>query len=244
MALAAGLAATPAIAQDEPRGISNDASVRDVAMTPLTDLNLGNDPIPDLLLAARDAPYNDGGMSSCADVTRLVGELDVVLGTDYDMQIPEDSSISAGNIAQRVLGSFIPFRGIIREVSGANEHERDFREAIAAGMMRRAYLKGRGQSMGCDYPARPASAAQAAAWLAEQEARAAQEKAAEEAAEDHEHATEEATEDREDAAEHAAQEAAEDRQDAAEEAAEDRRERADREAERRERADPSSSQNR
>lgn len=171
MALAAGLAATPAMAQNQPRTLNNEADVRDVAMTPLTDLNLGNDPIPELLLAARNAPYADAGLRNCRDVRRLVGELDAVLGTDYDMEIPEDSSVSAGNIAQRILGSFIPFRGIIREVSGANEHERDFREAIAAGMMRRAYLKGRGQGLGCDYPARPASAAQAAAWRAERDAR-------------------------------------------------------------------------
>lgn len=171
MALAAGLAATPAMAQNQPRTLNNEADARDVAMTPLTDLNLTNDPIPELLLAARNAPYDNTGLRNCRDVLRLVGEFDAVLGTDYDMEVPEDRAVSAGNIAQRILGSFIPFRGIIREVSGANEHERDFREAIAAGMMRRAYLKGRGQGMGCDYPARPATAAQAAAWRAERDAR-------------------------------------------------------------------------
>jgi hypothetical protein len=171
MALAAGLAATPAMAQNQPRTLNNEADARAVAMTPLTDLNLTNDPIPELLLAARNAPYDNAGLRNCRDVLRLVGELDTVLGTDYDMEVPEDRTVSAGNIAQRILGSFIPFRGIIREVSGANEHERDFREAIAAGMMRRAYLKGRGQGMGCDYPARPATAAQAAAWRAERDAR-------------------------------------------------------------------------
>jgi hypothetical protein len=179
LALAVAFTAAPAMAQNQPRGLNDDANVRDVAMTPLTDLNLANDPIPELLLAARANPYDDAGLRNCRDVRRLVGELDTVLGTDYDMEAPADRAVSPGNIAQRILGSFIPFRGIIREVSGANEHERDFREAIAAGMMRRAYIKGRGQGLGCAYPARPATMAQAAAWRAERDAHAAQQEGGE-----------------------------------------------------------------
>lgn len=155
--------ASPALAQNQPRGLDDEPDAADVALTPLGDLNLRSDPIPPLLLAAREAPYDQAGIGTCDDITRLVGELDAVLGADYDTEVPDTDgrTISAGNIAQRVLGSLIPFRGIIREVSGANEHERDFREAIAAGMTRRAYLKGRGQGMGCTYPARPASQAEA-----------------------------------------------------------------------------------
>lgn len=161
IALTAGALAVPATAQeeDEPRGINNDADARDVALTPLSDLNLSRDPIPEVLLAARTAPYDQTGAGNCRDLTRLVSDLDAALGPDFDTETPEDRSVSAGNIAQRIVGSFIPFRGLIREISGANEHERDFREAIAAGMMRRAYLKGRGQEMGCAYPSRPATAA-------------------------------------------------------------------------------------
>lgn len=177
--IALGLAA-PALAQDQPRGLSDQPDAADIALTPLGDLNLRNDPIPPLLLAAREAPYDPAGIRNCRDITRLVGELDVVLGADYDTEVPDDGgrNISAGNIAQRLLGSLIPFRGIIREVSGANEHERDFREAIAAGMTRRAYLKGRGQGMNCNYPARPATEAEAVRIRAEREAATAQQQQA------------------------------------------------------------------
>lgn len=153
-ALALGLCAFPALAQDDP--LDPDPSARDIALTPLGDLNLERDQVPQLLLDARAAPYDDSGLDDCNDVRRLVGDLDAILGDDYDTLAPTDRDVSAANIAQRVVGSFIPFRGIIREISGANEYERDFREAIAAGMMRRAYLKGRGQAMGCPYPASPA----------------------------------------------------------------------------------------
>jgi hypothetical protein len=170
--------AFPAAAQDEePRGINNQADARDVALTPLSDLNLSRDPIPEVLLAARAAPYDQTGTGNCRDLARLVSELDAALGPDFDTETPEDRGVSAGNIAQRIVGSFIPFRGLIREISGANEHERDFREAIAAGMMRRAYLKGRGQEMGCAYPSRPATAADIARINAERARLAAGEEA-------------------------------------------------------------------
>lgn len=182
LVLAAGLLAMPAQArQDEPRRINDDADARDVALTPLSDLNLSRDPIPEVLLAARTAPYDQAGLRNCRDLTGMVAQLDAALGPDFDTELPEDRNISPGNIAQRIVGSFIPFRGLIREISGANEHERDFREAIAAGMMRRAYLKGRGQAMGCSYPARPANAADLARINAERERLAQAEQSAGEA---------------------------------------------------------------
>lgn len=125
-------------------------------MTPLSDLNLARDAIPPTLVRARAAPYANEGYDDCTEVRREIGDLDAVLGDDFDTAPPEEREFSAGEIAQRVVAHFIPFRGIIREISGANEHEYEFREAITAGLMRRAYLKGIGQQMGCSYPARPA----------------------------------------------------------------------------------------
>jgi hypothetical protein len=59
-------------------------------------------------------------------------------------------------VAKNVVASFIPFRGILRELTGAAEQERDWRAAIYAGAVRRGFLKGLGQQKGCAYPARPA----------------------------------------------------------------------------------------
>src|SRR5690606_3851558 len=74
----------------------------------------------------------------------------------FDTATPEERDMSAEKIAKQIVGSLIPFRGIIREITGANRHAYDFSQAIVAGLSRRAYLKGLGHEMNCDYPLRPA----------------------------------------------------------------------------------------
>lgn len=155
---AAGLLAlmpTPAAAQ-QTDVTDNRVTVEDVAMTPLEDLNLANDPIPPALLRAREDIYANPGYSSCAELRQPIADLDAVLGEDYDTATPEEREMSAEKIAKQIVGSLIPFRGIIRELTGANKHAYEFSQAIVAGLSRRAYLKGLGQEMGCAYPVRPA----------------------------------------------------------------------------------------
>jgi hypothetical protein len=43
----------------------------------------------------------------------------------------------------------------VRKLSGAERYERKVAAAIAAGSVRRAYLKGLGQAAGCAAPAAP-----------------------------------------------------------------------------------------
>ena len=49
----------------------------------------------------------------------------------------------------------IPFRGIVRQVTGAARHDEYVQAAILAGTARRAYLKGLGEARGCKPPATP-----------------------------------------------------------------------------------------
>lgn len=153
------LLAVPAIAQDNVRDRDPDAA--DVALTPLTDLNLTGDLIPPALWQARIDPYASEGIADCGDILSRLGDLDAVLGDDVDATPVSQRDLTAGGVAQGVVGMLIPFRGIIREVSGANDREHEFQQAIVAGMMRRAYLKGLGEARGCEYPARPMPAAMA-----------------------------------------------------------------------------------
>ena len=44
---------------------------------------------------------------------------------------------------------------MVREATGASEHERQLRAAYERGVARRAYLKGVGAQMGCAPPASP-----------------------------------------------------------------------------------------
>ena len=153
--------AAPASAQDDVT--DRTPNVVDVAMTPLSDLNLRRDPIPPILVWAQENPYSSTGLSDCDNILRGIGDLDAVLGDDVDTQPDAESRLSITGVAQRAIGMFIPFRGIIREISGANDHEYKFAQAIAAGLMRRSYLKGLGEARGCPYPARPMPQAMLAA---------------------------------------------------------------------------------
>ena len=49
----------------------------------------------------------------------------------------------------------IPFRGWVRRLTGAERYSREVAAAIAAGTIRRAYLKGLGAAAGCSAPAAP-----------------------------------------------------------------------------------------
>ena len=97
-----------------------------------------------------------------------------VVGPDRDIPADRAEKLSVGRVAQSAVGSFIPFRGIIREVSGANGHQRKVDDAVEAGTARRSFLKGYGQARGCAYPAREVTPKA----LAALEAQAAREKAA------------------------------------------------------------------
>jgi hypothetical protein len=175
-AVALVLGAVPLTAADEQKPVTDKTvTARDVGMTPIQDLNLEKDEIPPLLIAAQNDPYATAGLKKCANYVTAVQELDVVLGPDFDVATPEERKLTAGGVAKSVVGSFIPFRGVIREISGANKHAQEFQDAIVAGVMRRAFLKGQGLKLGCKYPARPADEkvrAKYAADLAKAEAQA------------------------------------------------------------------------
>lgn len=153
LALLAGLAlcAAPAAAQVMP-----EPDAGEVARTPLRDLNIAPRDIPEVLLTAERDPYAANGLDSCDAIVTQIAALDTVLGADYD--IADDSGndrLSEGRIGQSVIGSIMPFRGVVREVTGAASNDRDERAAYTAGMVRRAFLKGLGLGRGCAYPARP-----------------------------------------------------------------------------------------
>lgn len=157
LALLAPAASVRADDNEPPKPVTDKTvTATDVAKTPLADLNLSKDPIPQILIDAEKDPYTTAGLKKCAQYAAAIGQLDVVLGADFDIATPEQRRLTAGSVAQAVVGSLIPFRGVIREVSGAAKHEAEFRQAILAGMMRRGFLKGAGLKMGCPYPARPA----------------------------------------------------------------------------------------
>ena len=171
------LAPLPALAAQPDKPVTQrEVTPVDIVTTPANDLNLRRSEIPALLLTAQEKPYDLDGLKRCAGLAAAVGELDAVLGEDIDL--PGEASRegpNAGKLAVWAVGSFIPFRGAIREISGANAQQRRMQEAIRAGFARRAFLKGVGEAKGCRYPARsatPSIIAAAAAKASEQDATA------------------------------------------------------------------------
>ena len=138
----------------------------DAALSPLEDLNLKREPIPPLL-ADLKTTYGLPDPLTCETIGDEVTRLTAVLGQDTDIPPPEDEDNDHGQWAadkssEAALGAvessargFIPFRGLVREVTGANSYADKVARAYRLGLTRRSFLKGYGQAMGCSWPAAP-----------------------------------------------------------------------------------------
>ena len=152
MPTASALAQSPAMSPDTPM-----ERVEDIARTPLDTLNIDKDDVPDKLFLVQFDPYDLSGMTSCAAIEREVRELTALLGPDVDMGPPGEQGWdeTAADIGTNVIKGLIPFRGLIREVSGAAAKDRRIAVAVWRGAARRSYLKGVGLAWGCAWPAAP-----------------------------------------------------------------------------------------
>lgn len=137
-------------------------SVQGAATAPLRDLNMIKTQIPEILLIALEDPYARPPRNwKCPALSALVRPLDAALGPDLDNMPPGDENLmdrgkqTALSIAGDLASGAIPFRGVVRRLSGANSHEKLVQSAIIAGNVRRAYLKGLGEARGCPPPATP-----------------------------------------------------------------------------------------
>lgn len=157
------LVSISACASDSPARIGNAAT------TPLSDLNIVRGDIPKILETAQKQPYLAPADQSCAAISSEIHQLDEVLGADLDAPtmanaptLMERGVEAAGNSAvgalQRTAEGLIPFRGWVRKLSGAERHSRRVSEAIAAGSIRRAFLKGIGLSHDCSWGVAPTPA--------------------------------------------------------------------------------------
>lgn len=167
--------ATGAAAQDDQKVKDKEVTVTDAATAPLSDLNLKKDEIPLILINAQVQPYSLNGMGKCAAIVAEVNKLTALLGPDIDLPQDGDGRLSSGKLAKSVVTGFVPFRGLVREVSGASDQQRRMLTAIEAGLVRRGFLKGVGISRGCPYPARAASNKDVQAYVAKLNAEEARE---------------------------------------------------------------------
>lgn len=144
---------------------SHQQQMASAATTPLSDLNLVNAPIPDTLVQAQQAPYKLPADTRCAALAADIRALDAVLGADLDTpasdanpSLVERGGDAVTGAARRAVEGAIPFRGWVRKLSGAERYSRQVAAAIAAGTVRRAFLKGLAQAGGCEAAPAPAAA--------------------------------------------------------------------------------------
>jgi hypothetical protein len=155
----------PAPASQKPMRTTEEIkreSVVGAATSPLRDLNVVRTKIPEVLLMAMVDPYARPPRNyRCQQLIDLVRPLDQVLGPDIDLiKIEDEDMMERGRetalaAAADFASDAIPFRGWVRKLSGAERHDRLVRDAITAGAVRRAYLKGLGEARGCNPPATP-----------------------------------------------------------------------------------------
>lgn len=138
----------------------------EAATQPLSDLNVRREQIPLVLLQARSNPYDRRNLNRCSTIAAEVRRLDEALGPDRDEpSLPDGSTLSermqdeiasaALRAIQDATTDFIPYRSWIRALSGAQARSREVQDAVEAGRLRRAFLKGLGMKENCAPPASP-----------------------------------------------------------------------------------------
>ena len=149
---------------DTAKGAAKEGvALQKAVEAPLSDLNLVQEKIPVVLEAAVKAPYALPSQRDCAAIANEVRVLDGALGADLDTPpttadpglIARGSNLVGDTANDALTGaaeSVIPFRGWVRKLDGAERHSKEVAAAIAAGSVRRAFLKGVGQTLGCAAP--------------------------------------------------------------------------------------------
>jgi hypothetical protein len=155
-----------------------EAQLLEATTTPLSDLNIVRAEIPPTLMAALKSPYARPAIASCDGIAAEIRALDAVLGADLDTpvtpinpnliphsfdalfqqgsELATEAAMGAAVGAVRGAASgIVPYRSWVRKLTGAERYSKEVAAAIAAGGVRRSYLKGFGQASGCALPAAP-----------------------------------------------------------------------------------------
>jgi len=124
----------------------------EIGSQPARDVGVMKRQIPTILLEAKEDPYSLKGLKTCKQLAAEISMLNEVLGADY-VAGAETKENRAGKLAEAggktVINSIIPFRGLVREVSGAAPADRRLKAALDAGYARRGFLRGVHANRGC-----------------------------------------------------------------------------------------------
>ena len=148
IAALAVLVALPASAQTGQKE-SNVKQAGQVVSQPVRDVGLAKTKTPPLLVEVSQDPYGLAGTATCRQIAASIRDLTALIGPDYvgESGPKKQSLVKAGG--QAVVNTLIPFRGIVREVSGAAPAERRYDAAVTAGFARRGFLRGLQRARKC-----------------------------------------------------------------------------------------------
>lgn len=124
----------------------------DIGAQPARDVGLSRKRIPGVLQEAFEDPYGLTGLKTCAKLYAEIQRLNEALGPDYHTDI-EYKENRAGKLAEAggkaIVNSIIPFRSLVREISGAAPADRHLEAIGDAGLARRGFLRGVHLRQGC-----------------------------------------------------------------------------------------------
>lgn len=142
--------ASPIMAQNGEKEKSGLGEAVSATMQPLEDLNITGKKIDPILLAIDGNPYNVENISECDDLRLAIESLDEILGADADAEFKARSNVNKAIAGGgKIISSSIPFRGVVRQLTGANKKKRERERALFEGITRRSFLKGYAAAKQC-----------------------------------------------------------------------------------------------
>ena len=154
--VALSLAGTALAQEQEPK--KEDKTLKkagEIASQPARDVGIGKAKVPEVLAKAVEQPYAPATGKGCKGLIAAISELNDVLGADFGTSSSANEN-KFGKLAaaggEAVVNTLIPFRGLVREVSGAAPADRRLDAAVNAGLARRGYLRGIAVTKGCKLP--------------------------------------------------------------------------------------------
>lgn len=135
---------------DKPDGWGK--KTMEIGSQPARDVGLSRKRIPGVLQEAFEDTYGLTGLKTCAKLTAEIQRLNAALGPDYQTD-NEYKESRAGKLAEAggkaIVSSIIPFRSLVREISGAAPADRHLEAIGDAGLARRGFLRGVHLKQGC-----------------------------------------------------------------------------------------------
>ncbi|MDR6625234.1 hypothetical protein [Caulobacter segnis] len=123
----------------------------DIGSQPARDIGMAKREIPASLRKAHDGAYDLKGLDSCKAIETEIASLNEALGPDFDVN--DKPKAGSGKMAEAggkmLVNGMIPFRGLVREISGAASADRHLNEVVDAGLARRGFLRGVHLKQGC-----------------------------------------------------------------------------------------------